>query len=403
MTLQRNSGKQAANSWLCGRGFALSATALATLFCSAVGCGASKESADPNAAVEAAIEAAAEQPADPAAADSSSTPLTSTQPEAADRPNAADRPSSADLPSMAMDSSGVGAAGGEMRDDAAPSGLKPPANSTAGNASTATDESASAELKPPADVPQPADLSGDLPAYEMTNPLEEAAKKAFSAPEEMKRLGKDSNLWIDPTSKRLVVDGYIAINQGPLEMFACPVGTKEHESVVSVLAQAREIHAGLLAIGADSGTPVSFNPEYRPATGQRIAIWAMWRDEDGNIQKTKAQQWVKNLREDKPLEVDWVFAGSSFWKDPESGREYYQADSGDLVCVSNFTTAMMDLPVESSQTNASLVYVANTEKIPPQGTPVRLVFVPIPIPGEEPTPDAANPAEAPEDQLLAVQ
>lgn len=326
--------------------------------------------------------------------------LDATSGQNADTPTSSDnRDTAIDSPSMAMDSTG---------DSSAASSLRPPANSElAGNttnssASANGSTSSGSDDGAPADVPKPADMSDDLPAYEMTNPIEEAAKKAFSVPEGMQRLGKDSNLWADALKKRLVVDGYVAINEGPLEMFACPVGTKEHESVVAVLAQAREVHAGLLAIGANSGTPVSFNPEYRPATGQRIAIWVLWRDSDGKIEKAKAQQWVKNLREDKPLESDWVFAGSSFWKDPESGREYYQADSGDLVCVSNFSTAMLDLPVESSQSNGQLAYVANAGNIPPQGTPVRLVFVPIPIPGAEPSDEQANPSEAPEDALVAA-
>ena len=253
----------------------------------------------------------------------------------------------------------------------------------------------------------PGDLAGgadpqseELPTYEATNPIQDAAEKAFAEPKGMKRLSPESNLWVDVKTGQLVTDGYVAMVQGPLEMFACPAGTKEHESVVSILAKAREVHAGLLAIGADSGTPVAFSPEYRPATGQRIAIWVMWRDSDNTIKKARAQEWVKNLRDDKPLDLDWVFAGSSFWKDPESGREYYQADSGDLVCVSNFTTATLDLPIESSQTNGELIFVANTENIPTPGTPLRLVFVPIPITGTEAEPDAADPTVPPSDALM---
>jgi hypothetical protein len=261
---------------------------------------------------------------------------------------------------------------------------------------------ASGELTPgPNDLADGADPQPEeLPTYEATNPIQDAAEKAFAEPKGMKRLSPESNLWVDVKTGQLVTDGYVAMVQGPLEMFACPAGTKEHESVVSILAKAREVHAGLLAIGADSGTPVAFSPEYRPATGQRIAIWVMWRDSDNTIKKVRAQEWVKNLRDDKPLDLDWVFAGSSFWKDPESGREYYQADSGDLVCVSNFTTATLDLPIESSQTNGEQIFVANTANIPTPGTPLRLVFVPIPITGTEAEPDAADPTVPPSDELM---
>jgi hypothetical protein len=44
--------------------------------------------------------------------------------------------------------------------------------------------------------------------------------------------------------------------------------------------------------------------------------------------------------------------------------------------VSNFTTATLDLPVASPQANADLTFRAFTERIPPLGTPVRLVLAP---------------------------
>jgi hypothetical protein len=72
----------------------------------------------------------------------------------------------------------------------------------------------------------------------------------------------------------------------------------------------------------------------------------------------------------------FVFAGSSFWTDEQTGKRHYQAEGGDFVCVSNFGTAMLDIPVRSSQSNESLEFEAFSEKIPPLGAPVRLVFKP---------------------------
>ncbi len=249
-----------------------------------------------------------------------------------------------------------------------------------------------------------AEQQRELDPYGVKNPWEVAASKAFAEPSGATRLLPDANLWVDTENKRVVVDGYVTLDVGPLEMFACPVGTKEHESIVAVLSPAKGVHAALLAVGTVQGTPVSFVPEYRPATGQRVAIWLLWRDSDGTIQKARAQEWIQVTGEEKTLDLDWVFAGSSFWTDPESGEQYYQADSGDLVCVSNFSTAMLDLPVESSGSNSALVYQAYSDKIPPRGTPVRLVFSPIPLPsdnGGADTDSATQPGSVPpEDSLL---
>ena len=157
-------------------------------------------------------------------------------------------------------------------------------------------------------------------------------------------------------------------------MFACPKGTKEHESVVSVNALAQTVHAALLAIGAKSGKPAQYDPEYKPASGDVIQVTVLWEDEQGKPHNIQAQQWIRQVKTKKPMSHQWVFAGSGFWKDEDTGREHYLAESGELICVSNFSTATMDVNVESSQSNAGLLFEAWTERIPPLGAPVRLVL-----------------------------
>lgn len=195
-------------------------------------------------------------------------------------------------------------------------------------------------------------------------------------PEGAKALPKPDLVWVDPQEKKVYVDGYVSLREGMLEMFACPVGTKEHESVVAVFSRAQTIHAALLAVGAEVGHPARFRPKFRPATGTVIEIEVQWLDANKQWQSARAQEWVKDIQTNKPMTQPWVFAGSSFWKDEETGREYYQAEAGDLICVSNFSTATLDIPIESSQGNEALLFEANTEKIPRLATPVRLVLSP---------------------------
>jgi len=195
-------------------------------------------------------------------------------------------------------------------------------------------------------------------------------------PAGMRRLTRDYPIWLDAERKLLVVDGEVCLREGQLEMFACPRQTKEHESVVVVDAKSRYIHAGLLAVGAKSGKPVQFDPDYQPATGDVIEIFVLWQDKEGKRHRARAQDWVRNVRTKKPLAYDWVFAGSGFWQDPDTGERFYHADAGDLICVSNFPSATLDVPVESSQANSDLLFEAFTERIPPRGTKVRLVLKP---------------------------
>lgn len=208
-----------------------------------------------------------------------------------------------------------------------------------------------------------------------------ASAAVDSAPEGLKKLFDKSDVWLDTKRKAVVVDGQVCLQAGQLEMFACPKGTKEHESIVSLNCMAEHVHAGLLAAGAKPGTPVAFNPEYKAATGQIIDVYVLWKDAQGEKRQARAQDWVKQTATGKPMHQDWVFAGSGFWKDPDTGIEHYRANGGDLVCLSNFPTATLDLPIESSQANADLMFQANSDAIPPKGTKVRVVLIPRPAKG----------------------
>jgi hypothetical protein len=191
---------------------------------------------------------------------------------------------------------------------------------------------------------------------------------------ELRRLSETDDVWIDAQRKRVVVGGSVVLDKGAIEFFACPRGTKEHESVVAVRSPARLVHAGLLAIGLVPGRPVSFDPKYVAAEGPAVEVAVRWTDESGKVREASAQEWVRDTRSGERLKDRWVFGGSAFWKDPVEGKEHYQADGGDLVCVSNFPTAMLDLPVESSQSNQALLFEAFEGKVPPVGTEVELVF-----------------------------
>jgi hypothetical protein len=115
---------------------------------------------------------------------------------------------------------------------------------------------------------------------------------------------------------------------------------------------------------------------YAPATGTQIDVTVVWKDKDGKRLSAPAQDWVQDVATKKAMAHTWVFAGSGLWKNEDTGEDYYLAEGGDFICVSNFPGAMLDLPVESSQANEALLFRAFAERIPPLGTPVTVILTP---------------------------
>jgi hypothetical protein len=248
----------------------------------------------------------------------------------------------------------------------------PLVTSLAGQETETVDETANKEKNESATTDAPQAVVGKA---------EKAADSASkNQPSKLIRLAKEGEVWLDMKNKRVIVGGTIVFRKGVLEMFACVKDTKEHESIVAVNAKAYQVHAALLAVSAKPGSPVQYDPEYKPASGQTIKVEVVWKDKDGKSHQRLAQQMVRNVRTQKQMEHEWVFAGSYFWTDEETGKKFYQAEGGELICVSNFSTATMDLPVESSQSTGQLLFEAMTDNIPPLETKVRLVLTPVPPP-----------------------
>ncbi len=253
--------------------------------------------------------------------------------------------------------------------------------------------------------PAPGSVFPEMP-FRKTAPEEEEQEKPpplgppmVDQPENLKRLHPEYPVWIDRRQNRVVVMGGVCLRQGPLELFACIRHSKEHEAIVAVPTKAAFVHAALLAVGAEAGAPAQFEPKYAPAHGTEIEVTLAWRHPGREPKTARAQEWIRDVKTHKAMEHPWVFAGSGFVTNPVTKQIAYRADlAGDLICVSNFPDAMLDLPIPSSSANAELLFEAFTERIPPVGTPVTIILSPKPK-GKK----AAEPETKPATSTKAVE
>jgi hypothetical protein len=226
-------------------------------------------------------------------------------------------------------------------------------------------------------------LGCDGGAAEREDAKEKDKVKDKDKPVETKKVNFGKNIWLEVETKskkrRVLVSAEVCLREGQLELLMCRKQTKEHEAILTADVDARQIHLALTGIGALEGSPVQFAPRYQAATGSKIKVSVQYKNKDGKLVTVPAQSWVKNMKTGKALDSDWVFAGSRILKNPlDNDKPHYMANDGDVICVSNFEGAMLDLPIKSSKAAADLIFNAFTERIPPLETKVVVILEPVP-------------------------
>lgn len=219
---------------------------------------------------------------------------------------------------------------------------------------------------------------------------------------------------IDREKKLIELDGIVPIDahDNPttkvyLEVIVCTPDSKEHETLVVTKAKASEVHAALLLIGLEPGTPGIWTWEKNklastPPTGPRLQVTIAYTDPDGKEVEAPASDWVitesasKTLTETAKEAGDtsgFVFAGSKFTK-TKNGERYKADDDGTLVGLTTFggeTIAWHQ--VFSHQTDVQQPdWIANRALVPAYKTPVKVRISPAPLPADKP---ADKPAAEP--------
>lgn len=197
---------------------------------------------------------------------------------------------------------------------------------------------------------------------------------------EAKKVLVGPNVWLEVQGqkRRVILSAEVCLREGALEVFLCKKSSKEHESILSADVDGRNIHKALNLAGAQEGAPVQFMPKYKPAHGAAIKVFVQYEDK-GQLKKVNARSWIRHSKTKKELESDWVFAGSRLVPNPlekDKPPIYLANTDGYFIGVSNFETALLDVPILSPKEDIDRVYEAWTDRIPAQGTKCAVVLEP---------------------------
>ena len=187
---------------------------------------------------------------------------------------------------------------------------------------------------------------------------------------------------LDLANRRITLEATVCLRKGALELLVSRKGAgRDHESILHTEAAPSDVHAALLALGLSPGLPARWwalpdgGGQAIPPRGARLTIRLRWTDDGGNVRECHAADWLELTGQEDPGSIagQWVFVGSELMPN----GAYWADGTGEVVCVSNFPSTLIDVPFESSSRNALLLYMANTDAIPPLGTKVEVVLTPV--------------------------
>jgi len=216
-----------------------------------------------------------------------------------------------------------------------------------------------------------------------------AQAPAAGAAKRVVKLG--NHLRVDLAKRRISMDAEVCLRSGALELLVCGKGTKEHESVMSTRAKASHLHAGLLLLGLTPGKPAEWvmlegddHGRALPPRGAALGIAFRWREPGGRVTQVDASKFLACGNKKGPMPDEWIFVGSDIFAD----GTYWADSEGEILCVANFASAVIDVPFKNpnKQAQQMMDFVANTDAIPAVGTPVEVIIVP--KPGAEKAPHA---------------
>lgn len=226
-----------------------------------------------------------------------------------------------------------------------------------------------------------------------SDPARDSAPSTATKGEPIPEL-KFPGLTINARERCIDVEAKVCLSEGALELIACNVGGKIHESIVAVEARPSHIHTALLLLGANSGSPAmrrAVNEEQTrwvdiPPTGDLIDVVLEFNNAEGKPIERPISDFMRRRNHDGPdraksgaeaanaqsIPRAFIFAGSHIKADGDGPRGYLADISGHVISMSTFGDELLCLPEVHSHQQGALTWEIDPTHLPKKGTVVTM-------------------------------
>ncbi|MCG3130471.1 MAG: hypothetical protein FLDDKLPJ_01233 [Phycisphaerae bacterium] len=172
------------------------------------------------------------------------------------------------------------------------------------------------------------------------------------------------------------LEARVVLRAGPLELLACSPRTREHESILQIPARPLHIFQACGLIGLQPGAPVNYdaaNDRWIAPTGQPLTLRVLGSFEFGEV-TVPVEAWMTSLKEPgrEIRTIPWVFAGSRVVEGGAFGAD----EDGTIVCVVDFSTALITIGELHSADDELLWLGADPRYVPKEGARCKLLVSP---------------------------
>lgn len=171
-----------------------------------------------------------------------------------------------------------------------------------------------------------------------------------------------------------------------LELLATRPGFREHESIVTLDADAKHIQLALILLGLEPGQPARTERAaagelvFHPPHGPALELFFILNDRPD--QPVPANHWVADQETGEPMPDNaWRFTGSTVIE--FKGQRYFMAEkNGTVVSLVNFGDDLISRPTNDSDAGGNVFWTTNLNATPPVPAPGTRVTLRIQPAGE---------------------